>query len=161
MIQPGESAPEFLLMTTHSAPPGAPLRGVTLDELVADGPAVLAFFPAAFTGVCEQEMCTFRDDLKGLAEANAEVVGISVDMPFAQKAFADRLNLPFPLLSDLGGAVANAYGVAYEDFIGLPAVAKRAVFVVDANRRVTYSWVTEDAGVEPDYAAVFAAVRAS
>ncbi|MCH7494304.1 redoxin domain-containing protein [bacterium] len=159
MIQPGDQAPEFTLLTAHDPPEGSHLRPVALCELVARGPAVLAFFPAAFTGVCEKEMCAFRDDLKALSEADAAVVGISVDMPFAQKAFAERLNLAFPLLSDLGGVVAASYGVAYDDFIGLSSVAKRAVFVVGTDGAVTYSWVTDDPTVEPNYAAVMAAVQ--
>ena len=161
MATKGNAAPHFKLMTAHNPPEGAPLREVSLTSLMAEGTVVLAFFPAAFTGVCEAEMCAFRDNLKALGEARASVAGISSDLPFAQKAFAERNAIPFPLLSDPGGRVAASYGVAYDDFIGLSGVAKRSVFVVDASGMITYVWITDDASVEPPYAEVLAAAEAS
>ncbi|MBC8514803.1 redoxin domain-containing protein [bacterium] len=161
MISIGDTAPSFTLLTAHNPPDGAPLRPVSLDALLAEGPVVLAFFPAAFTGVCEKEMCTFRDNFKALGSANASVVGISSDLPFAQKAFADQNALPFPLLSDLGGKVATSFSVAYDDFIGLSGIAKRSVFVLNTKGVVTYTWVTDDAGVEPPYDEVIEAAESA
>jgi len=83
---------------------------------------------------------------------NATVLGINVDSPFANKAFAEKNRLNFRLLSDFGGIVARQYGGVHENFVGIPnyTVAKRAVFVVE-NGQVIYAWVTEDPRIEPSY----------
>lgn len=122
---------------------------------------VVAFYPAAFTGVCQKELCTFRDSLASLNDLNAQVVGVSVDAPFANAAFAERNNLNFPLLSDYNRAATHAFDVAHNDFAGMAGyvAAKRSVFVVDANGVVTYEWVAPNPGVEPDYEAVKAALH--
>lgn len=121
---------------------------------------VLAFFPAAFTSVCEKEMCTFRDSLAAFNDLNATVLGVSVDGPFANAAFASKNGLNFPLLSDYERAVVNAYGVALPDFAGLPGyvASKRAVFVINEEGHLSYQWVGPNPGVEPDYDAVRAAL---
>jgi len=121
---------------------------------------VLAFFPAAFTAVCEKELCSFRDSLTALNDLNATVFGVSVDAPFANKAFADKNGLNFPLLSDYGREAVRAYGVAHDDFAGLPGytAAKRSVFVIDPEGVVRYAWVGPNPGVEPNYDEVKAAV---
>ena len=77
---------------------------------------VLAFFPAAFTGVCTKELCTFRDSLAQLNEANAIVFGISADGPWALKEFANQQRLNFPLLSDFHRTTIESYGVANPDW---------------------------------------------
>ena len=121
---------------------------------------VLAFFPAAFTAVCEKELCSFRDSLAALNGLNATVLGVSVDAPFANKAFADKNGLTFPLLSDYAREAVRAYGVAHDDFAGLPGytAAKRSVFVIDPEGVVRYTWVAPNPGVEPNYDEVKAAV---
>jgi peroxiredoxin len=121
---------------------------------------VLAFFPAAFTGVCEKELCSFRDSLAALNDLNATVLGVSVDAPFANKAFADKNGLNFPLLSDYAREAVRAYGIAHDDFAGLPGytAAKRSVFVIDPEGVVRYAWVGPNPGVEPNYDEVKAAV---
>lgn len=121
---------------------------------------VLAFFPAAFTGVCEKELCSFRDSLAALNDLNATVLGVSVDAPFANKAFADKNGLNFPLLSDYAREAVRAYDVAHDDFAGMPGytAAKRSVFVIDPEGVVRYAWVGPNPGVEPNYDEVKAAV---
>lgn len=148
----GQTAPEFKLLDTARQP-------VSLEGL-RGSKVVVAFFPAAFTGVCEKELCTFRDSLAELNGLNAKVVGISVDAPFSNAAFAAKNNLSFPLLSDYARTAVNAYGVALNDFAGMPGytAAKRAVFVVNEDGKVIYEWVGPNPGVEPDYAAVKAAL---
>ena len=89
-------------------------------------PIVLAFFPAAFSSVCQKELCTFRDALGQLNNVKAQVYGISVDTFFALKAFAAQQHLTFPLLSDFNKQVIRDYGVFNEDMIGLKGIAKRA-----------------------------------
>lgn len=133
---------------------------VSLDEQRGKT-VVLAFFPAAFTGVCEKELCTFRDSLAALNSLNATVFGVSVDAPFANKAFAEKNGLGFPLLSDYAREAVRAFDVAHEDFAGMPGytAAKRSVFVIDPAGVVRYAWVAPNPGVEPNYDEVKAAVE--
>ncbi|MDP2305837.1 MAG: peroxiredoxin [Pseudomonadota bacterium] len=144
----GASAPDFSLLDNAR-------QAVTLESF-RGAKVVLAFFPAAFTGVCEKELCTFRDALAELNGLNAKVLAISVDAPFSNAAFATKNNLSFPVLSDYTRATVNAYGVAHDGFAGMPGyvAAKRSVFIVDEKGTVTYEWIAPNPGVEPDYAAV-------
>ncbi len=114
---------------------------------------VLAFYPGAFTAVCTKEMCTFRDSLAKLSDLKAQVVGISVNDPFSNKAFAEANRLNFPLLSDYNREVVRLYGVAATNFAGLKGytAAKRSVFIVDKKGAVRYKWVSEDPRIEPNY----------
>ena len=150
-VDVGTSAPDFTLMNQDRQP-------VTLSA-ERGHPVVLAFFPAAFSSVCQKELCTFRDQLERLNHARAQVYGISVDTFFALKAFHDTQRLTFPLLSDFNKQVIRDYGVFNEDMIGLHGIAKRAVFVLDANGVVRYREVLEDARNEPDYQKVYTAVE--
>ena len=146
----GSKAPDFTLMNQDRQP-------VTLSQQRGK-PVVLAFFPAAFSSVCEKELCTFRDSMAQLNRTNAQVFGISVDTFFALKAFQDQQHLTFPLLSDFNKQVIRDYGVFNEDMIGLKGIAKRAVFVLDKDGIVRHREVLEDARNEPDYQVVFAAL---
>lgn len=114
---------------------------------------VLAFFPGAFTSVCTKEMCTFRDSVQALTSIQGQVVGISVNDPFTNKAFAETNKLQFPILSDYTRETVRKYGVFHNDFAGLKGytAAKRSVFIVDENGIVRYKWVSEDPGKEPNY----------
>jgi peroxiredoxin len=130
---------------------------VTLSGLKGK-PVVLAFFPAAFSGVCQKELCTFRDSMAQFNKASAQVFGISTDTFFSLKAFQDQQKLNFPLLSDYNKDVIRSYGVFNEDMIGLKGIAKRAVFVVDKDGVVRHREVLEDARNEPDYQKVQASI---
>jgi peroxiredoxin len=114
---------------------------------------ILAFFPGAFTGPCTKEMCTLRDSLQTLQELNAQVVGISVNDPFTNKAFADANKLQFPLLSDYTRDTVKRLNIYQNNFAGLKGytAAKRSVFILDANGIVRYKWVSEDPLKEPNY----------
>jgi peroxiredoxin len=111
---------------------------------------VLAFFPGAFTGVCTKEMCTFRDSLQSLP---AQVVGISVNDPFTNKAFAETHQLQFPILSDYARETIKKLNIFHNDFAGLKGytAAKRSVFILDEKGVVRYKWVSEDPLKEPNY----------
>jgi peroxiredoxin len=146
----GSKAPDFTLMNQDR-------EAVTLSSLKGK-PVVLAFFPAAFSGVCTKELCTFKDSMAQLGKAKAQVFGISVDTFFTLKAFQDQQKLPFPLLSDFNKTVIRDYGVFNEDMIGLKGIAKRATFVIDKDGAVTHAEVLEDARNEPNYSAVFKAL---
>jgi len=146
-VDVGSKAPDFTLTNQDRQP-------VTLSGLKGK-PVVLAFFPAAFSSVCQKEMCTFRDSMGRLSAAKAQVFGISVDTFFTLKAFQDQQKLPFALLSDFNKQAIRDYGVFNEDMIGLKGMAKRAVFVIDKDGVVRHREVLEDARNEPDYDKVF------
>ena len=120
----------------------------------------MAFYPAAFSGICDKEMCIFQDRLAALNDANATVLGISPDSPFANAKFAEIHGLGFELLSDLHLDVARSYGVLFENFAFVDGytACNRAVFVLDESGVVTWAWAGEHPGIEPDYDAVMAAV---
>lgn len=124
----------------------------SLKELL-DKKLVLAFFPGAFTSICTKEMCTFRDSMKSLEELNAKVVGISVDSPFSNKAFAEKYNLNFLLLSDYNRDVIRKYDIVLKDLGGLKGynVAKRSIFILDKDGIVRYRWISDDPTKEPNY----------
>src|SRR3954471_4353594 len=117
-VDVGSKAPDFTLTNEDRQP-------VTLSQHRGE-PVVLAFFPAAFSSVCQKELCTFRDSMGQLNAANAHVFGISVDTFFALKAFHDQQHFTFSLLSDFNKQTIRDYGVFNEDMIGLKGVAKRA-----------------------------------
>ncbi len=150
-LKVGDKAPEFTLVDTDK-------KERKLSEF-SGKTNVLVFFPGAFTGVCTKEMCSFRDSLADFNKMKAQVIGISVDAPAANKAFAGYNHLEFPVLSDFTREVSKKYGGIYDNFgvKGLTA-SKRSVFVLDPKGIVRYVWITEDAGVEPDYEAVRKAV---
>lgn len=152
MVKVGERAPEIALPDTER-------KIVRLSDLRGKK-VVLAFYPGAFTKVCEKELCAFRDSLAKLEALQAQVIGISVDSPFANGAFAAVNRLPFPLLSDYTREASRRYGGVHEDFLGLTgySVSKRAVFVVDKDGIVRYAWVSENPGLEPPYAEIEAAL---
>ena len=151
-VDVGSKAPDFTLMNQERQP-------VTLSAQ-RGRPVVLAFFPAAFSSVCETELCTFRDSTTQLNGANAQVFGISVDTFFTLNAFRNHAKLTFPLLSDFNKEVIRDYGVFNEDMIGLKGIAKRAVFVIDTDGIVRHAEVLEDARNEPSYQKVFDSLAA-
>ena len=143
----GSKAPDFTLMNENREP-------VTLSSQKGH-PVVLAFFPAAFSGVCTKELCTFRDSMAKLNQAKAQVYGISVDTFFTLAAFKKDQNLNFPLLSDFNKEVIQAYGAFNPDMIGLKGIAKRATFVIDKDGVIRHAEVLDDARNEPNYNKVF------
>ena len=154
VLRLGQKVPEFAL-------PDADLKTRSLAELTKQGPVVLAFFPFAFSGACDKEMCTFRDGYGSLQGAGAQLVGISVDSSYSLKAFAQTYNLQFPLLSDFNRKIAKLYGVLQDTWVALDykGVAKRAIMVVDQQKKLRYRWVTAIPSDEPPYAEVVKAVQ--
>lgn len=152
-VDVGQRVPDVTLVSLERKP-------AKLSELVGK-PLVLAFFPGAFTGVCTKEACAFRDRMERFKDMNAQVVGISIDSPFAQKAFADQHGLNFTMFSDFNRQAVRAFGIEDPNFANgmLPGVAKRSVFVVGRDGKVAYRWVSDNPGVEPNYDEVAAAVQ--
>lgn len=109
----------------------------SLTELLADGPIVLFFYPAAMTPGCTKEACHFRDLAAEFAAVGAQRVGISADAVARQREFADRHGFDYPLLSDADGEIARRFGVERGGIgrrLGLPV--KRWTFVIGEDRRV-------------------------
>jgi peroxiredoxin len=146
MVDVGDSAPDFTAPLANGD-----VETFTLSENL-DGPVVLAFFPGAFTSVCTSEMNTLQDDLSRFEESGATLYGVSVDTPFALNEFREQNGLEFGLLSDTNKEIIDAYDVSM-DFadMGYHGVAKRAAFVLDGDGEITYAWVSDDPGAEPDY----------
>jgi peroxiredoxin len=152
MVNINDPAPDFTLLN-------ADREQVTLSAH-REKKVILAFFPAAFTGGCKKELCTFRDSLGQLNNANATIFGISVDAPFSNGAFASQNGVEFPILSDYTREAVRAYGVALDDFAGMPGytAAQRAVFIVNEEGAISYKWIADNPGQEPDYTAVIGAL---
>jgi len=146
-IPAGNPAPFFKMYDTERSE-------VTLDTF-AGRILVMHFFPAAFTGVCTQQMCMSRDDLHFYHELGAMVVGISVDMPFALKAFKEKNNINFELLSDFNKETIHAYDMYQTNFTcEIRGVAKRGVVIVDPRGVVAYSEETASPGTQVNFAAL-------
>lgn len=144
----GEKAPDFTL-------PDTDLKPQSLHEFEGSK-VVLAFFVGAFTSVCTKEMCAFRDSMARLIDLKAQVIGISVNDPFANKGFAEKNRLAFPILSDYNREVIRTYNLEAPNFAGLKGytVAKRSIFLLDRKGIIRYTWITEDPTVEPNYKAI-------
>jgi peroxiredoxin len=147
MPEVGEKAPDFALYDYDRK-----VRKMS-EFLVKGKKTILAFFPGAFTGVCTKEWCTFRDLYGELESLNGNVVGVSVDAPFPQRAFAEKYDLNFPLLCDFKREVVSTYGVVWKNLGGVEGYdcANRAIFILDDTGRITFKWVAPDPGTLPDF----------
>ena len=141
----GQEAPGFNL-------PDVEMKSRSLEEFRGKK-LVLAFFPAAESPVCTAEMCALRDSLSVLKSLGAQVVGISVDGPFANKIFTENRHLNFPILSDYKREVINKYGIVMGNLGSLVGynAAKRSVFVLDESGIIRYRWISDNPLVEPNY----------
>lgn len=149
----GDNAPNFTLRASDKSE-------VSLSDFKGKN-VVILFYPAAFTSVCTEELCSTRDSLGQYNQMNAEVLAISVDSVFTLEKFKAEQNLNFHLLSDFNKEVSRAYGSIYEDWIlDMKGVSKRSVFVVDGEGKIAYSEVLENAGDMPDLQAAKDAVAA-
>ncbi|KTG11154.1 peroxiredoxin [Haloprofundus marisrubri] len=148
MVDIGDDAPDFTVPKAGGETYND-LDEFTFSDAIADGPTVLAFYPAAFTSGCTEEMCAFRDSMGLFDDLDAQVFGVSVDLPFAQNIWIREENLNFPMLSDWRHDVIRDYDVVLDDMYGMIEVAERSVFVVDTDGVVTYRWVKD--GENPDF----------
>lgn len=127
-MRTGQLAPAFELPDQTGTPRA-------LDDLLAAGPLVLFFYPAANTPVCTAEACHFRDLSAEFAELGASCAGISTDAVDTQAGFAGAQRLDYPLLSDADGSVARRFGVK-RGLLGPLMPVKRRTFVIDRDRRI-------------------------
>ena len=146
----GSIAPDFTLKSKNASG----LTDVTLSRNFGQKNTLLLFFPLAFTGVCTTEMCDVTAGLSQYVGLNADVIGISVDSPFAQEAWAQKEKIGITLASDLNKKTAEAYGTLLPDLIGLGSVSARAAFVIDKNGIIQYSEQTPTPKDLPDFAAI-------
>jgi peroxiredoxin len=134
-ISVGSKAPDFTLKSKQASG----LVDVKLSNNFGKKNTVLLFFPAAFTGVCTQEMCDISAGLSAYASLAADVIAISVDTPFAQEAWAQKEKITIPLVSDLNKEVTKKYDVLFPMLAGIGDTAARAAIVIDKNGIVQYS----------------------
>ena len=157
MVSTGDTAPTFTatIGTSDHEP-------FDLDDHLGDGPVVLAFFPGAFTPPCTNEMVAFQEHADAFDDAGATLFGISADSPFSQGAFREEHGIEFDLLSDMAGDAIRAYGLEMDIAdLGLHDIANRAVFVLDDEGEVVYSWIADDPTNEPEYEAVLDAAESA
>jgi glutaredoxin-dependent peroxiredoxin len=148
-IQTNQQAPEITLFDSEMKP-------VKLSDFAGQKNVLLLFFPMAFTGVCTKELCGVRDDIARYSNANAQVLGISVDSTFSLAKFKEEQGYNFPLLSDFNKVASNDYGCIYDSFtgMGMVGVSKRSAFVIDKAGIVQYAEVLESAGDVPNFEAI-------
>lgn len=139
-LEIGDQAPDFTLLTQAGEP-------LTLSSVWRESPVVLVFFPLAFSGRCQGELCEIRDNIAMFEDASVRVIGISVDSHFALRAWAEAQGYAFDLVSDFWphGEVAQAYEV----FVAERGIAARASFLIDTEGVVRWSVVNDPASARP------------
>jgi len=146
-IQVGQKAPDFTLFDSDK-------NEVTLSALKGKN-VLLLFYPLAFTGTCTKEVCSVRDNMEVYNNANADVLGISIDNVFIQDRFKKEHNLQFPLLSDFNKETIKAYDIVHDTFaFGMKEVGKRSAFVIDKEGTVQYAEVLDNPSELPDFEAI-------
>lgn len=156
MVDEGSRAPDFTVPKADGSAYND-ISEFSLSEALGDGPIVLAFYPAAFTSGCTDEMYAFRDAMPEFSDLDAQVYGISVDLPFAQNVWIEQHDLNFPMLSDWDHEVIQAYDVVRDDMYDMIEAARRSVFVIDSEGTIRYKWVRD--GDNPDFEAFTSTVR--
>ena len=114
---------------------------------------IIAFFPGAFTGGCTEELCNFQSDLDEFNNLNVQIVGISVDSPFALTGWAQANGITFDLLSDYKKECIKLFDVEFHGLAGMEGYvsSNRAVLIADSSGEITYKWIAENPGVLPDF----------
>jgi peroxiredoxin len=154
MLTNGDTAPTFsaTVGTSDHEP-------FDLADHLGDGPVVLAFFPGAFTPPCTNEMVALQEHWEQFQDAGATLLGVSADSPFSLGAFREEHGIEFELVSDMDRDAIQAYDLEIDiEELGLHGIANRAVFVLDEDGTVTYTWVAEDPTDEPAYDTLLDAV---
>jgi len=146
----GTNAPDFTLKSKTAEG----LRDVKLSDNFGRKNTLLLFLPAAFTGVCTQEMCDISSGLNAYSGLDTAVIGVSVDSPFAQEAWAQKEKIGITLASDFNKTTAKNYGVLLEDLVGIGSAAARAAFVIDKQGVIQYSEQTPSPKELPNFQAI-------
>ena len=146
----GSKAPDFTLKSKGAEG----IKDVKLSDNLGKKNTVLLFFPLAFTGVCTSELCDVTAGLGAYTELNADVIGISVDSPFAQEAWAKLNNIKITLASDLNKTVIKNYDVVFPMLAGVGDTAARSAFVINKDGVVEYSEQTPTPKDLPNFEAI-------
>jgi len=147
MVDVNNDAPDFTAPLANGD-----VESFTLSEHLDEAPIVLAFFPGAFTDPCTNEMNTFQDEISDYEDVGATIYGISVDSPVVLNRFREENDLSFGLVSDSDKQIIDQYGVRLDDFVDMGYTAsQRAVFVVNADGKITYEWIADEPGTLPDF----------
>jgi peroxiredoxin len=149
-IKVGSKAPDFTLKSKTATG----LVDIKLSDNFGKKNTVLLFFPAAFTGVCTKEMCEISAGFGQYSALNAAVIGLSVDTPFAQEAWAKQEKITIPLASDLDKKVIKDYDVVFPKLADIGTTAARAAFVIDKQGVVQYAEQTPTPKDLPNFEAV-------
>lgn len=153
-ISVGSPAPDFTLKTKTADG----LVDIQLSANFGKKSTVLLFFPLAFTGVCTDEFCDVTAGLSAYADLGAEVIGISVDSPFAQEAWAKAHKITIPLVSDLNKETTRVYDVLFPGLAGIGDTSARAAFVIGKDGVIKYSEQTPTPKDLPNFEAIKAAL---
>ena len=148
-IAVGTKAPDFTLKSKSPAD-----VEVKLSNNFGQKNTVLLFFPLAFTGVCTTELCDVAAGLNAYKDMNADVIGISVDSPFAQAAWAQKEKIGITLASDLNKTTTKAYDVVFPMLAGVGDTSARAAFVIDKAGVVQYAEQTATPKDLPNFAKI-------
>ncbi|MGE3308395.1 MAG: redoxin domain-containing protein [Limisphaerales bacterium] len=149
-IAVGTQAPDFTLKSKTSGD----LVDVKLSANFGKKNTVLLFFPLAFTSVCTSELCDVSQGISAYQGLNADVIGISVDSPFAQEAWAKQEKITITIVSDLNKEVTRAYGVEFKALAGIGDTSARAAFVIDKSGVIRYAEQTATPKDLPNFAAI-------
>ncbi len=146
-IKIGQKAPEFSLYDSER-------NKVSLNDFKGKNVLIL-FYPQAFSSTCTEELCTVRDDIGRYSNAQAQVLGISVDSIFTLKRYRDEQGYNFPLLSDFNKEVSRAYDSLFENWIfDMKGVSKRTAFIIDKDGIIQYTELVESKDGVPDFEAI-------
>ncbi|PWN07556.1 redoxin domain-containing protein [Rhodohalobacter mucosus] len=143
-LKTGDTVEDFSLQNTEGKP-------VALSELIGEDRVVLLFFPLAFSGVCTEELCSTRDNMKMFNSLNANVAAISADSFFTLREYKKVNNLNFELLSDFNKEVSAQFNSLYEEYFGMKGVPKRSAFVINSNMQIEHMEILEDSDRIPDF----------
>jgi len=152
----GTKAPDFTLKSKDANG----LKDITLSAHFGKKNTLVLFFPLAFTSVCTQEFCDVSQGLGAFDGLDAAIIGVSVDSPFAQEAWAQAKGITVPLVSDLNKTTTKAYGVEFPGLAGIGDTSARAAFIVDKNGVVQYAEQTPTPKDLPNFDAIKAKLAA-
>ncbi|HLD60340.1 MAG TPA: redoxin domain-containing protein [Candidatus Bilamarchaeaceae archaeon] len=146
MTNVGDNAPNFTLKDQD-------LNEVSLENFKGKK-VLLAFYPFAFSPVCSDELACFKNDLSQFRQKGVEVVGISIDSHWTQKAFANSLGIEYPLLSDFDKHISKKYGVLRQE-----GFSNRAYFIINEHGKITFKHVMENPATKLDDDELFEALK--
>lgn len=146
-VEIGNIAPEFTLKNQDS-------ENISLSDYKGNN-VVILFFPFAFSSTCTAEMRRMQEDFNNNIDLDVQVIGISVDSPYALKIFGDLNKINFPLLSDFNKEVSRLYDSLYEIYspekYSYHGVSKRSAFVIGRDGKIKYKEICPTPGNQPDY----------